>query len=425
MDTHPEGLSRDEFSVLVRHLESFHELFCALWKVGEPVFTLKIKTAAIVFDFKGAPLKFLFNPVFWRKLPAYDREFVVCHEMLHVVLNHGFRGLDLRSHELANVAADLVVNHILVNKFGFVRELLQNWQSLCWVDTVFSPEGSGIPATNLTMEEYYSLLRNGWQIQLGDLVDEHYFEPGPFGSLSNARAAREVEARLGALASSDAQDAIEKLGSDVQVVLSRGHHPLGAISKIKPERVTRVPWEDVIRARLLKRRQEERVPGWVFPSRRFEDSADMSPPGLMDPQVSSNDSLMRCAMFLDASGSTWGFRNRFFALAQSLPPKRYEVELCSFDTEIYPLDLRKPEMVGGGGTRFEAIEAWLIARERAPRTQKQPRRRRYPDAVIVITDGCGGHVRPKYPERWHWLLTMPYYDEIPKASARYLLRDFS
>ena len=425
MDSHPESLTQDEFSALTRHLESFHELFCALWKVGEPIFTLSIRTAAIVFDSKGKPLKFLFNPVFWKKLPGYDREFVVCHEMLHVVLHHGFRGLEMRDHDAANVAADLVVNHLLVNKFGFIRELLQNWQTLCWVDTVFSPEGRGIPRNNLTMEEYYMLLMNGYQIQLGDLVDEHHFKQGPVGSLSNTKAAREVEASMGQLSSVDALDAIEKLGTDVQIAMERGQHPLGAWTRVKPQRVAKVPWEDIIRARLPKQRQHEQVPGWVMPSRRFEGAEGMLAPGLMEPQIPTQDAIIRCVMFLDASGSTWEYRNRFFALAQSLSPKRYQVDICSFDTEVYLLDIKKPEIAGGGGTSFAAIEAWLIERERAGRETRKPRSCRYPDAVIVITDGYGGPIRPKYPERWHWLLTTRYDGDIPRLSSKYLLSDFS
>ena len=41
---------------------------------------------------------------------------------MHVILNHGHRSKDSKNKNAANVAMDIVVNHLLVDRFGFIRE---------------------------------------------------------------------------------------------------------------------------------------------------------------------------------------------------------------------------------------------------------------------------------------------------------------
>jgi predicted metal-dependent peptidase len=131
-------------------------------------------------------------------------------------------------------------------------------------------------------------------------------------------------------------------------------------------------------------------------------------PGTIESRVRIHKGRQDCLFFLDASGSTWDMRDRFFALAQTLPSKHFNVELCSFDAEVYRLDIRRPEVIGGGGTSFSVLESWI-------QTQIQlGHRSKYPDVVIVLTDGLGDVVRPAHPERWHWLLTTSERNCIPR-----------
>jgi hypothetical protein len=127
--------------------------------------------------------------------------------------------------------------------------------------------------------------------------------------------------------------------------------------------------------------------------------------------------------FLDTSGSTWAYRDRFFGLVRTLPVGEFAIELCSFDTEVYELDIRKPQVRGGGGTCFDALERWLITRRRA-RAQRK-RAEMYPDVVFVLTDGDGGAVKPLHPERWHWLLTTDNARSVPAESVAYRLAEFA
>ena len=96
--------------------------------MGKPVFTQDISTAAIKFNKNGDFLEFVFNYDFWKSLDANNKLFVICHEAMHVILNHGHRSKDSENKNAANVAMDIVVNHLLIDRFGFIREKILNDQ---------------------------------------------------------------------------------------------------------------------------------------------------------------------------------------------------------------------------------------------------------------------------------------------------------
>ncbi len=410
-------LVEEEFKLLLSSLERHHELFSSLWQIGAPRFTEEIETAAIVYSSSGAPVRFLFNPKFWRSLPNYDREFVVCHEMLHVVLNHGFRSKDIANRELTNIAADIAVNHLLVERFGFVRELLQDWTRCCWVDTVFA---APLPPTNLTMEQYYDMLTRLDLIQTPPPLDVHLFESTSVGSIRNLRAAKEVDELLRTLIPHLRADLLERLGEEGRARSMRGKEALGAWFTVTPEPPPKIPWERIVRKR-LRLTAEEGSESWSREHRRLGSFTEFSLPGIDDQQrILGKKTRQRCVFFIDASGSVFNLQDRFFALVQSLPSHLYDIELCSFDTLVYQLDIREPVVRGGGGTSFRILEDYL----KAPSSGRETLRMRYPDVVFVLTDGFGDKVCPRHPDRWHWLLTTDYEELIPPGSVKYLLEDF-
>lgn len=408
-------MTRDEFRGMAIALEGYHDIFSSLWEMGMPVFTESITTAAIVFSSSGEPIQFLFNPKFWEELPRYDRDFVVCHEMLHVILNHGFRSVNLPDQDIANIAADLAVNHLLISRFGFVRELLRDWENLVWVDTVFR-DSSSIPPSTLTFEEFYELIRRSFRVRFCALADQHLFLPDAgAGSLSNPRAAKEVDALLQDLGSGLLEDLISELGREAERTVGRGDQIVGITMKVAQPVPPKIPWESIVRRQCKRSSEPRKVPGWVFPDRRFAGVHGVIPPGFSTSSGQQSEKhRQKCVFFIDASGSVWDLRNRFFAVAASLPEKEYEVILCSFYCSVYLLDLAKPEIKGGGGTSFAILEKWIVSELRGA----------YPDVVFVLTDGMGDLVRPKMPERWHWLLTMDYRQCVPSGSAVHLLSNF-
>lgn len=158
-----------EFSSLVLELEKHHAIFSQIWDMGIPRLSWDIDTACVTFDKEGRNVEFLFNPIFWRDTDNYTKAFVISHEALHVMLSHGLRIQNCPLPRLANKALDVVVNHMLVSKFGFHRKSINigiypeghekagEKIELCWIDTVF-PNMVDLIDRDRTFEYYYHQL---------------------------------------------------------------------------------------------------------------------------------------------------------------------------------------------------------------------------------------------------------------------------
>lgn len=154
-------MTTEEFFEISRALEDCHAVFYKFWEVGKPRFTRAISTACVGVDKKtGHPVCFLFNPEFWAWLDDYSRLFVIAHEMVHLILRHGLRAKDCKEQRLANDCLDVIINHLLVDKFGFERRKVKAANKVCWRDTLFddSPHYKGPKVKADQNFEYYYLL---------------------------------------------------------------------------------------------------------------------------------------------------------------------------------------------------------------------------------------------------------------------------
>lgn len=387
-------------------LEQHHAIFYKLWQIGRPFFTEEVDTAAVQFDKEGKFVLFLFNPKFWSSIDRYDKLFVICHECLHLILNHGVRVKNIKATNIqaCNQCLDIVVNQLLIDGFGFKREEISNSSSYCWVDNIFP----GLKLSNKeTFEYYYNLFTrqygDGYPSDSITTVDDHKSMNFDSCDLANEAA--------GQLSNNerDSLSFIEKHAGDLRgkrwSVLSGG-------SKIKKK------WESVIKdwaisSRKNRIRDSEQ---WARLNRRLSTIAS----NLMLPSEMESESMVlerdriKVAFFLDSSGSCWDLKDRFFGAATSLDPKFFLVELFCFDTSVYRVDALERTVLGGGGTSFAILEDFLIGSGE-----------NYPDAVFVITDGYGDRVKPKFPQKWYWFLTEGSYKSlVPKESNKYSLADF-
>jgi len=89
---------------------------------------------------------------------------------------------------------------------------------------------------------------------------------------------------------------------------------------------------------------------------------------------------------------------QFFQIAQSVPKNKFDIRLFCFDTRIYKTSLKNKTLHGFGGTSFHIIERYIQETIREEKIK-------YPECVIVITDGHGTVVSPKYPNNWYIFLT--------------------
>lgn len=448
MSSFPE----EEFNLLSRELEQHHSIFNRLWKLGRPVFTNTIKTAGVYFDRIGECIDFRINEEFWNGLSLEQKKFVISHECLHVILQHGFRInlLNSRDLELANLALDVVVNHTLVDRFGFIRDEVDKNNKYCWLDTIFKDKAI---LKDQSYEYYFTKLRaeaegNGENNNEGDkqnsiagdksgsnnqdnqdkqdkqngeglankqTLDDHS-GLSSFNTPDFEKALKETleDANTGSI-----KEFVEKHIEDIQDIIQQaGCNPGNTYMTIKTKYVKpKQKWETVIKRWALRQMKDNDAEQWVRPSRRLASmKGDFFLPADYEIDFYEKDRI-EVWFFQDTSGSCQSFAKRFFTAAKSLPQDRFSVRMFCFDTRVFETTLESGKLYGFGGTTFSCIERFIqntIKKEKCG----------HPKAIFVITDGYGNMVHPEKPERWHWFLSTNYTGCIPQECLIYQLKEF-
>jgi hypothetical protein len=450
------SVSTDEYFAMSRQLERHHALFYRFWEMGKPWFDYCVPTAAVFYDPTGVDfLRFVFNPDFWRSLTERQRLIVICHECLHVILNHGIRGIDIPFDDLSNIAKDIVVNQILVTKFGFARadfpapssvvkegdKLKKVKGEAAWIDTVFGDQAHEIQE-NQTYEYYLLELMNRVKFiivnrpgvgsdgkGLGKILgfpDEHH----DFDSDATESVVKQLNEQLTEDDKETLEDTVNKHWQKPQEggdPSKQEGAPAGSSagslwtfakkSDVKKKR----KWETVIKtwAKRFVVESHKDSEQWIRLNRRFA----CLPKNLIIPTDMEEDALewekdrIEVWFMHDFSGSCVGLADRFYACARSLPTRRFTIRLFCFDTVVRETTVESGKMYGGGGTSFSAIENHIQKTIRNEQTE-------YPRAVFVLTDGMGDPVAPEKPQNWYWFLSLPHKEYIPNQSHTYDLRDF-
>lgn len=398
-------VSSEEWNEISRELERHHSLFYQFWNLGHPVFVDDIPTAAVQFDGSGDCVLFMFNREYWDKLCVYERCFVIAHECLHVSLNHGVRTIGLVDGPV-NECLDVVVNHLLVDKFGFIRSNLSEGETYCWVDTVF-PKEKDMP-TDKSFEYYYSKANNPNVKINSSLVDVHSY----LSAEEWDQVVEKINEELSDEEKADLKDIIDKghLGRS-------GQSGTGMWTFVSEKGVKKKKkWETIIKkwSRKFLSSTLRDVEQWGRLNRRFHTlNPDILIPSEMEDEH-DDEKKIEVWFFLDNSGSCVHHAQRFYDAANSLPYDRFNIRLFSFDTKVYPLEVGGKKLRGGWGTSFTIIEKYIQSEISDS----------YPEAVFIITDGYGNNVYPKKPERWHWFLTANYKRCIPSECHTFYLSDF-
>ena len=93
-------------------LRKLSPFFAALSLYAEIDFSNEVQLAAT----NGK--KIIFNPITYIQLPPAERDGVFLHELLHMALLHNLRR-GIRDHYIFNIAADIVVNGMIINEGNF------------------------------------------------------------------------------------------------------------------------------------------------------------------------------------------------------------------------------------------------------------------------------------------------------------------
>jgi hypothetical protein len=405
-------ITEETWAEISRNLEDHHEVFYKIWQIGKPIFTEDIPTASITFNELGEFVVFGFNPVFWDKIDLYNKLFVICHECLHVILNHGIRTKDSIDRETVNALLDVVVNHLLIQNFGFEREKIYNWKELCWVDTVF--KNKKVP-DDQSFEYYFNLLEKVTINLNVSTVDDHSMMGKNFDKVID-----KLNKELNESTKNTLKNIIDKHFEEVGQKAGQEHGELWHFVDVQQKKKQK--WENIIKKWTKKTVIENNkdIEQWARTQRRlilFPNNNIFLPSEMEVDDFDYDKRKIQVFFFLDTSGSCWNLKDRFFNAANSLPENRFDIRLFCFDTKVKETSLVSKKVYGGGGTSFQILENWI---------QKEIKEKNvsYPDAIFVITDGFGDNINPQKPENWHWFLT--YWETlfIPKKCKTYNLNDF-
>jgi predicted metal-dependent peptidase len=322
-------------------------------------------------------LKFYYNSRFIMMLKPKEVEFLVGHEVLHVVYDHMGRR-EGRDPQIWNIADDYAVNADL--KRHRVGEFIKT------VPCLYEAKYDGKPAEEI----YDDLMKNVQKINIEDLIDQmiddHMDGEGDGdgegeGNSKRPKMTPEERERV----RQEVKQAILNAAQGAEA----GTIPKGVERMIRQYTNPVMPWRELIQTNLTSAIRTDF--SWMRPSRRGWHS-DAIMPGMTPGEE------IDVVISLDMSGSITNKQGQAFLgeIAGMMAAfDGYKIHVFCFDTDVYnPADFNSENMdsiesyepAGGGGTDFDVIFAYLR------REAIEPKR------LIVFTDGypCGSWGDPDY-----------------------------
>ena len=326
-------------------------------------------------------LNFYYNSRFVMMLRPREVDFLVGHEVLHVVYDHLGR-IGNRNPELWNIADDYAVNADLkkhkIGEFITTVPCLYDAKYLSWAAEAI----------------YEDLEKNVQYINIQDLIDqmldEHLDGEGGEGDEdgdSNGKGRPKM---------SEAER--EEMRREIkQAIISAAQSsdassiPAGVQRMIKEMTDPVMPWRELIQTNLTSAIKSDY--SWMRPSRRSWHM-DAVMPGMTPGEE------IDVTVFIDMSGSISNrqgmqFLSEVAGMMESFDG--YKIRVACFDTKVYNMQeftsenmdrIDEYELAGGGGTDFTCIFNYL--KENAYE----------PNRLIVFTDGypCGSWGDPDYTD---------------------------
>ncbi len=406
----------DCYDLIIKDMCEYHEMFYKLGAIGRPGVSDKIKTACVTFDREGKFLRFLFNTDFLEKLTWDQVKFVCCHEMLHLLFNHGERIKDNRlNRKIANIALDIVVNHSLIDNFGFSREDMSELGDMSPVfkDIAFKDDHQKINDDDIFEYYFKELLDRAEKQTVIDLTATP--NGGSLDDHSSLPSLTEEELKEVISEAINDKEQAEKIVQELSAGTENIKDILNIIYKKQPQNKR---WESVVGQirRNLIAKDKSRTYQWHKPDRR----ASLIDKKFLLPTINRCDHKGKNKwdlwLFADVSGSCVNYCQRFIDAARSIPTDTFNIKFHTFNTEVESVDLKTGKFYGGGGTAFDIIEEYI---------QVHTKQKEYPNLVFVITDGIGNAVSPQQPKNWFWFLSgRASEDYIPDESKVFSLSDF-
>jgi len=321
-----------------------------------------------------------YNTQFFNAMNNKEIEFVVAHEILHMVFDHLGRRGD-RVPMLYNISADYIVNNTLVRDgIGIIPSIVQ-----CYQD--FKYEG-------WTSEDVYDELfkqakKNGEEYvkQLGEMLDEHLDMDGEGDQDGDAGGETKDSNGHGVSISKpkytkeeikQIKDEIKEATINAAQSAGAGNVP-GAVQRmIKELTEPKMNWREILRQQIQsiirsdytfsRPSRKGQMSGAILPSMDFQDTIDIAVCIDMSGSIGNTQAE-------DFLGEVKGIMDEY---------QDYNIKIWCFDTAVYNEqdfssdggdNLTDYEIMGGGGTDFMANWTYMKEKDYVPKK------------LIMFTDG--------------------------------------
>ena len=316
--------------------------------------------------------KFYYNSRFVTLLKPKEVEFLVAHEVLHVVYDHMDRRGD-RDPQLFNIANDYAVNADLKrHKVG---------QFITSVPCLYEQKYDG----KSSEEIYDDLFENAEKIDMDQLIDQMLDEHLEGEGDSDADGDKEGDVANNSKRPKMTAEEREQLRQEIKQAIinaasgaEAGSLPKGVERLIKDVTAPVMPWRDLIQTNLTSAIKTDF--SFIRPSRRGWHMDAILPAMTPGEEIDVD-------VFIDLSGSISYDQGRAFiseVAGMMSAFDGYRINIACFDTEVYNPQtftsenlesVDQYELQGGGGTDFTCIFRHLKEQGRVP------------NRLIVFTDG--------------------------------------
>lgn len=294
--------------------------------------------------------KLYFNTQFFNAMDNKEVEFVIAHEILHMVYDHLGRR-DSRDPLLYNIAADYIVNNLLVDdRIGKKPRIVD-----CYQDFKYR---------NWSSEDVYDDLfkqakKNGQEFleQLGEMLDEHLDLDGDGDEEGegNGKGKGKGRPKYTKAELDQIKDEIKEAMIQAASAAGAGNVPAGVQRLIKEMTESKMNWRELLRQQIQSTIKSDYTfarpsrKGWhtgaILPGMNFQDTIDICVALDMSGSIGNEQAA-------DFLGEIKGIMDEY---------KDYKIKVWCFDTKVYNEQdfsadggesLSDYEIKGGGGTDF-------------------------------------------------------------------------
>jgi len=308
-----------------------------------------------------------YNTQFFNAMDNKEIEFVIAHEIFHMVYDHLGRRHD-RNPMLYNIAADYIVNNELLDQgIGAKPKIVD-----CYQDFKYR----GWSSEEVYDELFEQAKKNGEEYlqELGEMLDEHLDLEGD----SDDEGKGKGRPKYSKEELDQIKDEIKEAMINAAQTAGAGNVPAGVARMIKELTESKMNWRELLRQQIQSTIKSDYTfsrpsrKGWhtgaILPGMNFQDTIDIC----VSLDMSGSIGNEQAADFL---GEIKGIMEEY---------QDYKVKVWCFDTSVYNeddfsaddgRDIGEYEIMGGGGTDFMAN--WKYMKD----NDIQPKK------FIMFTDG--------------------------------------